>query len=460
MSGKRILVVDDDSLIRSFLHEDLTRRNYEVETAESVEQALKIMKTGPFDVILSDIRMEKVSGFDFLEILVRDHPGLLVILMTAYGSVQSAIKAIKMGAFDYLQKPFSGSQVEHVLNKAFEYQRLSDENRVLKKQLSRQDAGFEIKGRTETMKRILELVENVAASPTTILIQGESGTGKELIARAIHTQSDRSDKLFLAKNCAAIPDTLLESELFGHVKGAYTGAVSERKGIFEEASGGSLFLDEISEMPLGVQAKLLRVLQEGEIQRLGSNKTIPVDVRIIVSTNRDLKKEVQAERFRSDLYYRLNVVPVTLPPLRERAEDIPLLADHFVKRYAERLHRNVFGITENGYRTLLERQWEGNVRELENAVERAVLMADGNQLDEHSFAFMQEEPEATYPRPEGFSQPLTIREMEKQLILDTLQTQGGNRTRTAEILAISIRTLRNKLNEYRREDPELVEKIG
>ncbi len=458
MSSKKILVVDDDSLIRSFLFEDLTRRKYEVETAESVEQALQIMKSDHFDVIISDIRMDNVSGFDFLEIIMRDFSDLLVILMTAYGSVQSAIKAIKMGAFDYLQKPFSGSQVEHVLNKAFEFHRLSNENRVLKKQLSRQDAGFEIKGRTESVKRLLELVRNVAPSPSTILILGESGTGKELIARALHTQSDRSDKLFLAKNCAAIPDTLLESELFGHVKGAFTGAVTERKGIFEEASGGTLFLDEISEMPLGVQAKLLRVLQEGEIQRLGSNKTIPVDVRIIVSTNRDLKQEVQKERFRSDLYYRLNVVPITLPPLRERRDDIPLLADHFVKRYSERLRRTVFGITEGGYSTLMERQWEGNVRELENVVERAVLMSTGSYLDEASFQFLQgEEP----PIPiQIANRQLTIREMEKRLILETLQDQGGNRTRTAEILAISIRTLRNKLNEYRSEDPELVKQIS
>ncbi len=457
MSNKKILVVDDDSLIRSFLHEDMTRRKYQVETAESVDQALQIMKSDRFDVIISDIRMEDVSGFDFLEIIMRDHPGLLMILMTAYGSVQSAIKAIKMGAFDYLQKPFSGSQVDHVLNKAFEYKRLSTENRVLKKRLSRQDASFEIKGRTDGMKRLLEVVQNIAPTPATVLIQGESGTGKELIARALHSQSDRSDKLFLAKNCAAIPDTLLESELFGHVKGAYTGAAHERKGIFEEASGGTLFLDEISEMPMNVQAKLLRVLQEGEIQRLGSNKTIPVDVRIIVSTNRDLKKEVQQDRFRSDLYYRLNVVPLTLPPLRERQEDIPLLADHFVKRYSERLQRNVFDITEDGYSSLMERQWEGNVRELENIVERAVLMTTGTHLDAASFQFMQEDEPV---KQQAINRTLTIREMEKQLILETLHKQGGNRTRTAEILAISIRTLRNKLNEYRREDPELEEQIN
>ena len=457
MSSKKILVVDDDSLIRSFLHEDMTRRKYQVETAESVDQALQIMKSDRFDVIISDIRMDAVSGFDFLEIIMRDHPGLLMILMTAYGSVQSAIKAIKMGAFDYLQKPFSGSQVDHVLSKAFEYKRLSTENRVLKKRLSRQDASFEIKGRTEGMKRLLDLVQNIAPTPATVLIQGESGTGKELIARALHSQSDRADKLFLAKNCAAIPDTLLESELFGHVKGAYTGAAHERKGIFEEASGGTLFLDEISEMSMNVQAKLLRVLQEGEIQRLGSNKTIPVDVRIIVSTNRDLKKEVQQDRFRSDLFYRLNVVPMTLPPLRERQDDIPLLADHFVKRYSERLHRNVFDITEDGYNSLMERQWEGNVRELENIVERAVLMTTGTHLDAASFQFMQDEEPV---KPQAINRTLTIREMEKQLILETLQKQGGNRTRTAEILAISIRTLRNKLNEYRRDDPELEEKLN
>jgi len=279
------------------------------------------------------------------------------------------------------------------------------------------------------------------------------------VARALWEKSDRRDRPFLAKNCAAIPEHLLESELFGHVKGAFTGAISDRKGIFEEADGGTLFLDEISELPTNVQAKLLRVLQEGELQRVGDNSTIQVDVRIIASTNRDLKAEVQAGRFRADLYFRLNVIPVYIPALRERKDDIPYLADHFVSVFAEKLHRTIFGITDDGYKYLLSGKWEGNVRELENAVERAVLMATGNYLDADSFRTMEElisEPDFNV---EQYNRPMTIHEMEKKLIISTLKAQNLNRTRAAEILGISIRTLRNKLNEYRQEDPDLDEKL-
>ncbi|MCA9784783.1 MAG: sigma-54-dependent Fis family transcriptional regulator, partial [Candidatus Cloacimonetes bacterium] len=295
-------------------------------------------------------------------------------------------------------------------------------------------------------------------SGSSVLIQGENGTGKELVARAVHRHSNRADKLFLAKNCAAIPDQLLESELFGHEKGSFTGASFERKGIFEEADGGTLFLDEISEMPMGLQAKLLRVLQEGEVQRVGSNEVIPVDVRIISSTNRDLQKEVQQNNFRKDLYFRLNVIPVFLPALRERRDDIPLLAEHFLKKYSEKLGVSVLGISEDGMRWLVSQNWDGNVRELENTIERAVVMATKNVLDAAAFAPM----EALVDNPGELDLnmgEITIHEMEKRLILSTLKRYDNNRTRSADSLGISIRTLRNKLNEYRLSDPELSQMI-
>ena len=451
---RSLLVVDDEQLICELLETGLGELGYIVHTCPGASQALHLLDTTPVDLVLSDIRMEDMNGLEFLEKLREKHPDLLVMMMTAHASVDNAIQAMKLGAFDYIQKPCTVPEVDHRLRKAFEHKRLLGETRFLRNRLEESDSFGAIIGRNARMKQIFDMLKTVARSDSSILIQGENGTGKELVARAVHRYSNRADKLFLAKNCAAIPDQLLESELFGHVKGAFTGATSERKGIFEEADGGTLFLDEISEMPLGLQAKLLRVLQEGELQRVGANDVVKVDVRILSSTNRDLQKEVARGAFRKDLYFRLNVIPVTLPPLRERKDDIPLLAEAFLKKFSEKMGVNVLGITEDGMRWLLSQTWDGNVRELENSIERAVVMASRNVLDAASFAPMETfmEPGA---EPELSLGEITIHEMEKRLILSTLKRFENNRTRSADSLGISIRTLRNKLNEYRIDNPEL-----
>jgi DNA-binding NtrC family response regulator len=451
---RTVLVVDDEQLICELLETGLGDLGYAVHTCPGGAAALKLLESTPVDLVLSDIRMEDMNGLQFLEKLRERHPDLLVMMMTAHASVDNAIQAMKLGAFDYIQKPCTVPEVDHRLRKAFEHKRLLGETRFLRSRLEQSDSLGAIIGRNARMKQIFDMLKTVARSDSSILIQGENGTGKELVARAVHKHSNRADKLFLAKNCAAIPDQLLESELFGHVRGAFTGATGERKGIFEEADGGTLFLDEISEMPLGLQAKLLRVLQEGELQRVGSNEVIKVDVRILSSTNRDLQKEVAKGSFRKDLYFRLNVIPVTLPPLRERKDDIPLLAESFLKKFSEKMGVNILGISEDGMRWLLAQPWEGNVRELENAIERAVVMANRNVLDAACFApmdsYVQDGAE-----PEPLLGEITIHEMEKRLILSTLRRFDNNRTRSAESLGISIRTLRNKLHEYRQEDPEL-----
>lgn len=455
---RRVLVVDDEKLIRELLEEGLGRLGYEVRSAPLAARALEMLEQEPAEVILTDIMMEGMDGYQFLEEVRRRSPEQMVLMMTAYGSVDSAIRAIKLGAWDYIQKPCLVAEVDHRLRKALEHQELLHEARWLRGRLEGREEFGRIIARNSRMKQIFDMIRTVAPSTSSVLIQGENGTGKELVARAVHHYSDRADRKFVAKNCAAIPDALLESELFGHVKGAFTGSVGDRKGIFEEADTGTLFLDEISEMPLNLQSKLLRVLQEGEIQRVGSNETIKIDVRIVSSTNRDMAKEVQEGRFRRDLYFRLNVIPVVLPPLRERVDDIPLLAEHFLKKYVERMGRSIAGIDESGMKYLIGRRWEGNVRELENTVERAVVMASGSMLDADSFRplaeFAEESGELELP-----SADVSIHDMERKLILATLKRYGNNRTRASDSLGISIRTLRNKLNEYRELDPELTRTI-
>jgi DNA-binding NtrC family response regulator len=458
MKNRQVLVVDDEKLIRELLDEGLSRLGYIVRTASSAQEALRLLEEEPAEVALSDIKMDGMDGYGFLEEARQRFPDMLVLMMTAYGSVESAIKAIKLGAYDYLQKPCMVAEVDHRLRKAFEHRDLLTETRMLRGRLEGREEFGRIVACNRRMKQIFDMIRTVAPSTSSVLIQGENGTGKELVARALHHYSDRSEKKFVAKNCAAIPDALLESELFGHVKGAFTGAISDRKGIFEEADGGTLFLDEISEMPLNLQSKLLRVLQEGEIQRVGSNEISNVDVRVISSTNRDMGKEVQEGRFRRDLFFRLNVIPILLPALRDRLDDIPLLAEHFLKKYADRMNRQILGIDESGMKYLVGRRWEGNVRELENTIERAVVMASGSWLDASSFRpldqFAEDSGDLDLPPAD-----ITVHEMEKRLILATLKRYSNNRTRSAEVLGISIRTLRNKLNEYRDQDPDLTNTI-
>jgi DNA-binding NtrC family response regulator len=458
VASRRVLVVDDEKLIRDLLEEGLQYKGYEVSVCSSATDALDFLEKESIDVILSDIKMDGMTGYEFLAEVMKRWPDQHMLMMTAYSSVDSALKATRMGAKDYIQKPFEVAEVAHRLSKSFENIDLLRERNLLRGRLEGREAFGKIIARNKRMQQIFDMIRTVAPSPSSVLIQGENGTGKELVARAVHHYSDRADQSFLAKNCAAIPDALLESELFGHVKGAFTGSIGDRKGIFEEAHGGTLFLDEISEMPFDLQSKLLRVLQEGEIQRVGSNETIEVDVRIISSTNRDMVTEVKDGRFRQDLFYRLNVIPVILPPLRDRIDDIPLLAEHFMRKYAGRMRRQILGITDEGMKYLLSRPWDGNVRELENTVERAVVMATGSLLDYENFRPLDEFASSA-DQLELPPVDMTIHEMEKRLILSTLQRNSNNRTRTAELLGISIRTLRNKLHEYRDSDPELTHQI-
>jgi len=444
MAQGRILVVDDDPLMLDFLKEALLRQGYKVDTAEDGEEALRKVEEKGYDLVITDVRMPGVDGMTVLESVKRDFADTEVVVITAYGTIRNAVEAMKMGAYDYLTKPFSVEEVEVVVQRALERKRLISENIRLKRELEKVQGLRTLVGQSPAMRKVLEMIEMVAPTKATVLIQGESGTGKELVADAIHRLSPRKNGPFVKVNCAAIPESLVESELFGHEKGAFTHAVKRSRGRFEMADGGTLLLDEIGEITPAVQAKLLRVLQDGTFQRVGGEGTLKVDVRVIATTNRDLWKAVQEGKFREDLYYRLQVVPIYIPPLRERKEDIPLLVQHFLKMYGEREGKEGLTVSEKAMDILMDYDWPGNIRELENAVERAVILAKGKVLKPENFfvgsMFREREPhgEAT-----------TLAEMERRLILRTLREEGGNRTRTAQRLGISVRTLRNKLRQYR-----------
>ncbi len=447
MLEKKVLVVDDDSLMKDFLQEALVRSDYSVDLASTGEEALKKIKDKDYDIILSDIRMPNMSGMELLKATREYLPDAKVVMMTAYGTVENAVEAMKLGAFDYVMKPFSADEIELRLKRAFEQIRLTRENIRLRSQLASQYRFDNIVGKSPQMQKIFELVEVVADSKATILITGESGTGKELIAKAIHYNSPRKEGPFIRINCAGLPEGLVESELFGHEKGAFTGAIRKSRGRFELADGGTLLLDEVSEISAALQAKLLRVLQEREFERVGSGQTIQVDVRIISTSNRDLREQIEKGKFREDLFYRLNVIPMHIAPLRERKEDIPILAEHFLKKYNLENKRSIEGISQKIYEMFMEYPWPGNVRELENYIERAVVTSKGKVLAPSDFP-----KEIAFGKADFASEAIgvgcSIHEAEKKLILKTLETEGGNRTKAAEILGISTRTLRNKLQEY------------
>ncbi len=447
MMGKKILVVDDDSLLRDFLAETLNRSGYHMDLVSTGEEALEKMKREDYDVILSDVRMPNMDGMELLKAVKDFLPDAKVVMMTAYATVQNAVEAMKLGAFDYVMKPFSIDEIELVIKRALEHKQLLMENKLLRSEVIGKYRFENIVGKSPQMQKIFELVETVADTKATVLITGESGTGKELIAKAIHYNSSRREGPFIRINCAALPEGLVESELFGHEKGSFTGAIRQSRGRFELADRGTLLLDEISEISLHLQGKLLRVLQEREFERVGSGIPIQVDVRIIATSNRNLERLIEQGKFREDLFYRLNVVPIHIPPLRERKEDIPALAQHFLKKYCLENNRQIEGISQKVYQMFMEYSWPGNVRELENYIERAVVTAKGNILYPRDF-----------PKELGFGKiklpseemevGLSLEEAERQLILKTLKAKGGNRTKTAEILGISTRTLRNKLHEY------------
>ncbi len=448
MATKRILVVDDDSYVREATEEILRLKGYDVDTAPEARTALRKLEESDYDLILSDIRMPGMTGMELLEQARAKVPDTHMILMTAYGTIEGAVEAVKKGAYDYIQKGSTDpAEVELVVERALKYQETERENRRLRSELQGRYSFGSMIGRARCMEQIFDLIRTVADSRATVLVTGESGTGKELAARALHYNSSRAHGPFIRLNCAALPKELMESELFGHEKGAFTGAIKQTRGRFEMADGGTLLLDEISEIDPSLQAKLLRVLQEREFERVGSAQTIKVDVRIIATTNRDLQREVREGRFREDLYYRLNVIEIGLPPLRERKEDIPSLVESFRSKYNAENGKSIEAVPDDVLEVLMRYDWPGNIRELENCLERAVVVSRGPVLSTADFPRkLTDTPEGTDDG--GIRVGTTVHEMERRLIMRTLESCRGNRTEAASMLAISTRTLRNKLHEY------------
>ena len=445
-----ILVVDDDLAHRTMLKTLIGGWGYNIAEADDGEKAIEAVHQKAFDLILMDIRMVRVSGLEALKEIKKLNPAIPVIIMTAYASVETAVKGLKQGAYDYLTKPLDFDELKFAIERAMEHTRLKEENRNLRESLASQFNRQNLIGRSPAMARLMETIAQVAPSEATVLITGESGTGKEMIAGAIHFNSLRKDGPFVKINCAAITETLLESELFGHEKGAFTGADRRKEGKFRQAEGGTLFLDEVSEMSPGMQVKLLRVLQEREITRVGGDEVIKVDVRVIAATNKDLIKEMDAGHFRDDLYYRLNVVTINVPPLRERREDIPLIAQHFLKMFAERNHKSIKGFTPQVMDRLLKYNWPGNVRELMNAVERGVVLSRSDYLNEGELVLALRDHELPEEASswKALKEDMPLEEVEKEAIMKTMEMAGGNKSEAARRLGITRRTLHIKLKKY------------
>jgi two-component system response regulator AtoC len=458
MVPKRILIIEDEENFRHMLSVILKKEKYEVDMASNGEEGLQKIGAEDFDQILCDIRMPGMDGLDFLKEVQKREIDASVIMMSAYGSIDTAIEAMKLGAYDYISKPFKPDEIILTLRKAEERERLRKENEFLRKEIKKEYSFENIVSKNEKMQKMFEVIRKVAQYKSTILITGESGTGKELVARALHYNSNRAQNPFIPVNCGAIPENLLESELFGHAKGAFTDAIRTKKGLFEEADGGTLFLDEIGELPLPLQVKLLRVLQEGEIRRVGESKPIQVDVRIVAATVKDLAKEVSEGKFRDDLFYRLNVLPVHIPPLRERKEDIPLLVSHFINVHNQSLNKRVAGIEPKALETLMNYKWYGNVRELENTIERAIVLTDGDNigLDNLPYEIQNFEDKEQLPSlaEEEYSIKKTSKVLERNLIQKALKKTKGNHTHAARLLEISHRALLYKIKEYGVEEGE------
>ena len=445
-----ILVVDDDQAHRTMLRTLLSGWGYKIVEADDGQVAIEKVHEQAFDMILMDIRMLKVSGLEALDGIKTYNPAIPIIIMTAYSSVETAVEALKKGAYDYLTKPLDFDELRLAMERAMDHSQLKEENRLLRETLGSHFDRQNIIGRSTAMVKLLETVAQVAPSEATVLITGDSGTGKELIAGAIHFNSPRKDGSFVKVNCAAITETLLESELFGHEKGAFTGAHRLKEGRFRQADGGSLFLDEVSEMSLGMQVKLLRALQEREITRVGGEEVIKVDVRVIAATNKDLIQEIESERFREDLYYRLNVVTLNVPLLRERKEDIPLLAQHFLSTFAEKNRKQIKGFTPQAMDQLLKYDWPGNVRELMNAVERAVVLSRSEYLEQDLPLVIKDVLLDEKKSPSRYAVPadLPLEDVEKTTILKTLESTDGNKSEAARRLGITRKTLHKKLKKY------------
>lgn len=451
MTLEKVLIVDEDSLVRNFLTETLLRKNLDVYTAENKQKAFSLIKEQIFDLIFTDMKMPDFTGIDLLQKIKEISPHTIVVVLTAYGSIENAVEAMRLGAFNYIIKPFSSDTIEAVLEKAREHSVLIHENQTLRQELSGSNRTPRIIAESSAFKKIMEEVLQVAHSNASVFISGESGTGKEVIAQAIHYNSPRAQKPFIKVNCAAVPETLIESEFFGHEKGAFTGANIKRLGRFELATTGTLLLDEITEIPLVLQAKLLRAIQEQEFERIGGVKPVKVDVRIISTSNRDVKEAINKKNLREDLYYRLNVVPIYLPPLRERKEDILPLANYFLEKFCHENTQEIKQFAADAEKKLLEYPWPGNARELANMIERVVVMDSSSKITaDHLFIeskisdSRKETPSEETNLPIG----LSLQELEKRFIIETFQQQKNNRTKTAAMLGISLRTLRNKLMEY------------
>ena len=448
MAKQSVLVVEDEELMRSILRRLLEGSGYNVFTADSSETALEIFPGNDIAVTLTDIKMAGMDGLQLLDRIKAADAEAMVIIMTAYSSVDSAVAALRKGAYDYITKPFVNEDLLQTVRNAILQRELFHENRALRRELNKQYTFTEIIGQSESLQKVFSVVQKVADTNVPVLIQGESGTGKELVARAIHFNSGRAAKPFLAVNCGALPESLLESELFGHTKGAFTGAIAEKKGLFRSASGGTLFLDEIGEMPLPLQVNLLRALQEHEVTPLGSSSPVKFDTRIIAATNKDLEAEVAENNFREDLFYRLNVIEILLSPLRERRDDIPLLVRHFAAKSARNQNTEEKNVTPHAMSALLNYGWQGNVRELENAIERAFILS-GDEIDVESLPpRIRSNAEHTFPAVDTAAFRPTLEETERQYVMKIMADVDGDKTEAARILGIDLSTLYRKLKRY------------
>ena len=459
----KIIVVEDDLIVRRNLEQQLRQQRYEVAVSGTLAGVRELMERDTFDLVFLDVRLPDGEGTDLLRELQSQPQKPLVVIVTGFGSVESAVECMRNGAFDYMLKPFSSDQLQVVLKKAENFNQILKVNQYFN-QAEVDETGFELLGKSQALEQLRQLIRKVARTQATVLIAGASGTGKELVARALYRQSPRANAPFIRVNCAAVPENLIESEFFGHEKGAFTGAVSKREGRFELAHNGTILLDEISEIPPQLQAKLLRVLQERELERVGGNRTIKVDVRVIATTNRRLEESVERKEFRQDLFFRLNVVPIHVAPLREHKEDIAFLAQQFMPRYARKHGVRVHGIADPALAALEAHHWPGNVRELQNVIERAVILCgDAGLVEPEHLGFSSSgggapsapsllstpsTPSAPSSPPAEGGEMISLAEVEKRHILAALEKTRQNRTHAAKVLGISIRTLRNKLNEY------------
>jgi len=446
MSGK-LLVVDDEEIIRESLSFILRKEGYQVEEAENGKVAYQKLVDDRFDIVITDLEMPQMKGIELLEEIKKLDVHTSIIVITAFGSLDTAISALRAGATDYILKPIEFDELLIKIKRMFEYKELLLENRILKKEIQRNYDFENIVGKSVAIKKIYDMIHTVAETDSTVLITGKSGTGKELVARALHFQSRRKNKPFIALNCGAITENLIESELFGHKRGAFTGAISDKEGFFKAADGGTLFLDEISELPLQLQVKLLRVLQEKEFTPVGATASYPVNVRFIATTNRDLKEEIEAGKFREDLYFRLNVIEINVPSLKEREEDIPLLADHFLDKYRKEMNKNIKGIDNEAIRALISYDWKGEVRELENIIERAVIFCKGE------FINLLDLPPSFRPKfgvidfSKLGSLEESVRRFERDYIMKALENNDFNKEKTSELLQVGLSTLYRKLKE-------------